>query len=242
MTQTSIGSEEDLETLFDRIAVERAQAVSAPEQAPPAAAKPAAADEACTPEVFKHLGSITRKLHDALRELGYDQKIESALHSLPDAQARLGYIATLTGKAAERALSGRAGQTGAGRGQRQARCGWSARWDHAFANQAGWAHRAARNPRVPRRIARGGGADQCSTARDHDGAGLSTSPDRPYSASPNWRRRSKTSWWHCWWRARRRAPDPVQQRVAQRPAVDPAPGDVVADQGQVDQLLESLGF
>ena len=217
MTQTSIGSEEDLETLFDRIAVERAQAVSAPEQAPPAAAKPAAADEACTPEVFKHLGSITRKLHDALRELGYDQKIESALHSLPDAQARLGYRHPPARRPSARsARSSRANRCRTR--STPARCGWARDGDHAFANQAGWRRIALRrNPRVLGGLP---GAVAQTNAQLHEimmAQDFPTSPDRPYSASPNWRRRSKTSWWHCWWRARRRAPDPVQQRVAQRP-------------------------
>ena len=107
MTQTSIETEEDLEALFDQIAAERAQSAQAPVQpcAPNAHAAAVPVGEARAPDVFNHLGSLTRKLHDALRELGYDQKIQEAVHSLPDAQARLGYIATLTGKAAERALT-----------------------------------------------------------------------------------------------------------------------------------------
>ena len=61
-------------------------------------------------DVFQRVGELTRKLHDALRELGYDQAVESAVSALPDARARLGYIATLTGQAAERVLS--AAETG----------------------------------------------------------------------------------------------------------------------------------
>jgi len=56
-------------------------------------------------DVFVRLGQLTRKLHDALRELGYDKNVESAVNSLPDARARLNYIASLTGKAAEKVLS-----------------------------------------------------------------------------------------------------------------------------------------
>jgi chemotaxis protein CheZ len=47
---------------------------------------------------------LTRKLHDALRELGYDHQLEDTVGSLPDARARLSYIADLTGKAAEKVL------------------------------------------------------------------------------------------------------------------------------------------
>ena len=56
-------------------------------------------------DVFQRIGSITRKLHDALQELGYDKQIENAVNSLPDARTRLDYIARLTGDAAEKVLN-----------------------------------------------------------------------------------------------------------------------------------------
>lgn len=55
-------------------------------------------------DVFVRVGLLTRNLHDTLRELGYDKDVEAAVGSLPDARARLDYIANLTGKAAERVL------------------------------------------------------------------------------------------------------------------------------------------
>ncbi len=55
-------------------------------------------------DVFVRIGMLTRNLHDALRQLGYDKAVENAIGSLPDARDRLDYIATLTGKAAERVL------------------------------------------------------------------------------------------------------------------------------------------
>ncbi|MBN9430360.1 MAG: protein phosphatase CheZ [Burkholderiales bacterium] len=57
------------------------------------------------PDVYQRLGSLTRTLHDALRELGYDRDIESAMNSLPDARTRLSYIQRLTGEAAEKVLN-----------------------------------------------------------------------------------------------------------------------------------------
>jgi len=56
-------------------------------------------------DVFQRIGLITRRLHDALRELGYDKKLENAVDSLPDARARLSYIAKLTGESAEKVLN-----------------------------------------------------------------------------------------------------------------------------------------
>lgn len=57
------------------------------------------------PEMFQQLGSITRQLHDALKELGYTDKLKGTVEQLPDAQSRLSYIAKLTGEAAEKVLN-----------------------------------------------------------------------------------------------------------------------------------------
>ena len=67
---------------------------------------PAEIDVASDPyEVFQRIGLLTRKLHDALQQLGYDKQIEEGLGALPDARSRLGYIARLTGEAAEKVLN-----------------------------------------------------------------------------------------------------------------------------------------
>ena len=55
--------------------------------------------------MYQRLGEITRTLHEALRQLGYDKQIEASLGSLPDARARLDFIARLTGEAAEKVLN-----------------------------------------------------------------------------------------------------------------------------------------
>ena len=57
------------------------------------------------PQMFQQLGSITRQLHDALKELGYTDKLKGTVDQLPDAQSRLSYIARLTGEAAEKVLN-----------------------------------------------------------------------------------------------------------------------------------------
>ena len=55
--------------------------------------------------VYQRIGALTRELHDALHALGYDRKITAAVESLPDARDRLAYVASLTGQAADRVLS-----------------------------------------------------------------------------------------------------------------------------------------
>ncbi len=56
-------------------------------------------------DVIDQIGHMTRTLHEALRELGLNKKIEKAASSIPDARDRLNYVATLTHQAAERVLN-----------------------------------------------------------------------------------------------------------------------------------------
>ena len=56
-------------------------------------------------QMFQQLGAITRQLHDALKELGYADKLKGTVEQLPDAQSRLSYIARLTGEAADKVLN-----------------------------------------------------------------------------------------------------------------------------------------
>lgn len=106
-----IDQTEDLEALFDQIAEQRTQ-----QEKQPAAPAHAPAHAPVHPhdgprldgepyDIFQRVGQLTRNLHDALRELGYDKSIDQAVGALPDARARLTYIANLTGQAAEKALT-----------------------------------------------------------------------------------------------------------------------------------------
>ncbi|WP_174875267.1 protein phosphatase CheZ [Vogesella oryzae] len=94
------GDSPDLEALFDSIAQQNnATGSDTPVQIP--------AD--MSPEavmgMYAQIGQMTRKLHDTLRELGYDKSLEKVADAIPDAKDRLGYIATLTANAAERVLN-----------------------------------------------------------------------------------------------------------------------------------------
>ncbi|MBA4262354.1 MAG: chemotaxis protein CheZ [Comamonadaceae bacterium] len=67
--------------------------------------KPSVSSHPGHPDMFQQLGSITRQLHEALKELGYTDQLKGTLEQLPDAQSRLSYIARLTGEAAEKVLN-----------------------------------------------------------------------------------------------------------------------------------------
>ncbi|WP_240660772.1 protein phosphatase CheZ [Inhella crocodyli] len=57
------------------------------------------------PAVFQQLGSITRLLHDTMQQLGVMPKLQTATEGLPDARSRLSYIADKTANAANKVLN-----------------------------------------------------------------------------------------------------------------------------------------
>ena len=100
---------DDLEALFDSIVKDNstpAPVAAAQAEAPAAAAQVEAGAPEDTPgDVMGRIGRLTRTLHDALRELGYDQVLEKTAASIPDARDRLDYVVKMTEQAAVRALN-----------------------------------------------------------------------------------------------------------------------------------------
>lgn len=88
----------DLEALFDSIV----QASAAPRGKDAGALHGASVVDA---DVVTRVGRMTRTLHESLRALGYDKKLESAAAAVPDARDRLAYVAKMTEQAAGRALN-----------------------------------------------------------------------------------------------------------------------------------------
>ncbi|MHB0991647.1 MAG: protein phosphatase CheZ [Burkholderiales bacterium] len=63
-------------------------------------------DDANSPEaLLSRVGHVTRNLHDSLRALGLDKTIQEAAHDIPDVRDRLNYVVEMTEKAAERVLN-----------------------------------------------------------------------------------------------------------------------------------------
>jgi chemotaxis protein CheZ len=57
-------------------------------------------------KVINSVGLLTRQLHDTLAELGFDRHLqEAAAGAMPDARQRLAYVVTLTEQAASRSLN-----------------------------------------------------------------------------------------------------------------------------------------
>jgi chemotaxis protein CheZ len=56
-------------------------------------------------EVLARVGQMTRMLHENLRGLGFDKLLAKAAHDIPDARDRLDYVARMTEQAAQRVLN-----------------------------------------------------------------------------------------------------------------------------------------
>jgi chemotaxis protein CheZ len=112
-------ADDDLEALFDELAAQRAETVTAPSlttaspetlqaEEPPANTEQVSEDSSVSQvdkPMFERLGGIVRMLHDSLRELGYDRSLTDVATQITDAQARLEYIGTLTEQAANKVLN-----------------------------------------------------------------------------------------------------------------------------------------
>ncbi len=55
-------------------------------------------------QLVNRIGHLTRQMREGMRELGLDKGIARAAQAIPDARDRLGYVAQMTERAADRAL------------------------------------------------------------------------------------------------------------------------------------------
>lgn len=136
---SAVSDSDDLQALFDTVATEYATAAQpAPvtETAPPGVE--AGGDAWSAQEsVFNRIGQMARELHDNLRELGYDKLLENTMAALPDAQDRLAYVANLTEQAACRVLNATDIASPLVDQIESGSKALGARWDKLFANELG---------------------------------------------------------------------------------------------------------
>jgi hypothetical protein len=198
-----------------------------------------------SPEVFQQIGTITRLLHDTMQQLGVMPKLQIAADGLPDARSRLSYIANKTAEAADKVLNSV--------DQAKAEHGASAQADARPGRRAvadpvqGRGQRRGDELRARRRGAHR--AHRPAPDRHHDGAGLPR-PHRPGGGQggERWPTTWRTAWSSCWCRWCR--PSSARRSTTR---VDVLHGSRWSthegrlptwwqDQGEVDDLLASLGF
>ena len=197
--------------------------------------------------VINSVGLLTRKLHDTLAELGYDRQLqEVAADALPDARQRLAYVVTLTEQAASRCLNAVDAATPLQEELAADAALLAAGWDSVFASKVDVAEF--------RKIA--------EATRDY----LHSVPKRTVATREQLReivlaqefqdltgqvlKRITELANHLETQLLtllvENSPVPIKRTEAlgllQGPQVGATTGDVVANQAQVDELLESLGF
>ncbi len=122
------GDSDDLQALFDSVA--QAQAAS-----PATDAAPGVESGSQDEMVFNRLGHLARQLHDSLRGLGVDKLLADTADQIPDARQRLAYIAQMTEQAASKVLNA-ADIAKPIQEELMARStAMAQRWDKMFANQ-----------------------------------------------------------------------------------------------------------
>jgi chemotaxis protein CheZ len=109
-------------------------------------ALPAAGAAAASDEVLSRIGHMTRALHDSLRGLGLDKLIEKAASDIPDARDRLDYVARMSEQAAQKVLNATASplQDRIDSSAQQLSAAWNALLDAPATSEAEWRELAER--------------------------------------------------------------------------------------------------
>jgi chemotaxis protein CheZ len=213
----------------------------------------AAANAAVEPneEFLSRIGHMTRALHESLRGLGLDKLIEKAASDIPDARDRLDYVARLSEDAAQKVLNATdaAGplQDQIGGDAKQL----SASWQRLLAASAGTAAAsgAAWQELAQQTVAALDGAAAGSSETKAHLMDIMMAQDfqdltgqvikKVTSIAQNLEQQLVQMLIDF-------APEQMKKEIdnglLNGPQIDPTRENVVADQEQVDDLLDSLGF
>jgi len=213
-----------------------------------AAAVATAAAAEPTEEFLSRIGHMTRALHESLRGLGLDKLIEKAASDIPDARDRLDYVARLSEDAAQKVLNATdaAGplQDRISGDAKQLSAGWQALLaDGDGAVDPAWQALARQTV-----AALDGAAAGTSATKAHlmdimmaqDFQDLTGQVIKKVTAIAQNLEQQLVQMLIDF------APEQIKQEIdnglLNGPQIDPTRENVVADQGQVDDLLDSLGF
>ncbi len=133
---SSMDDDDDLQALFDSISAET-QSVQASVIVAPVSAEDSGESWPAQEGVFNQIGQMARALHDTLGQLGYDKLLEKTVSALPDAKDRLAYVANLTEQAACRVLNATDIASPLVDDIENSSKALGARWDKLFANEMG---------------------------------------------------------------------------------------------------------
>jgi chemotaxis protein CheZ len=197
-------------------------------------------------EVLKRVGLMTRALHENLRGLGLDKLIEKAASDIPDARDRLDYVARLSEQAAKKVLDATDAasplQDAIETRSAELTKGWQALLDKG-ATEAEWRAMAQRtiagmNESAAGAVATRGELMNIMMAQDfQDLTGQVIG--RITGIAQNLEKQLVQVLIDF-------APSEIKRELdnglLNGPQIKPTGTEVVANQGQVDDLLDSLGF
>jgi len=136
---SSDADSDELQALFDSVAA-KADVATASDSASAGSNEQSGSAADGWPQqeaVFNRIGHMARALHDTLGKLGYDKLIEKTVSALPDAKDRLAYVANLTEQAACRVLNATDIANPLIDEMENGSRALGKRWDKVFANEMG---------------------------------------------------------------------------------------------------------
>jgi chemotaxis protein CheZ len=207
----------------------------------------ASADMDTHDEFLSRIGHMTRALHESLRGLGLDKLIEKAATDIPDARDRLDYVARLSEQAAQKVLNA---TDAAGPLQDRIEseavtlsASWQSLLDKPDASEADWRAMASRTV-AALNASRTGAVQTKSHLMDimmaQDFQDLTGQViTKVTTIAQNLEQQLVQMLFDF-------APAEVKREydsgLLNGPQINPTGNDVVSNQGQVDDLLDSLGF
>ncbi len=207
----------------------------------------ASADMDTHDEFLSRIGHMTRALHESLRGLGLDKLIEKAASDIPDARDRLDYVARLSEQAAQKVLNA-TDAAGPLQDQIEKNAGafeasWQALLDRPDASEADWRALASQTVSAMQQ-ARAGSVQTKSHLMDimmaQDFQDLTGQVITKVTTIAQNLEQQLVQMLVDF------APAEVKREydngLLNGPQIDPTRADVVSNQGQVDDLLDSLGF
>jgi len=199
-------------------------------------------------EVLSRIGHMTRALHDSLRGLGLDKLIEKAASDIPDARNRLDYVARLSEQAAQKVLNATDAamplQDTVDQGAVSLAGSWQALLDSDAGVDAPWralAQRTVDELNASRAAVSGTKGHLMDIMMAQDFQDLTGQVISKVAVITQTLEQQLVQMLVDF------APDEVRRELddglLNGPQINPeGKTDIVADQGQVDDLLDSLGF
>lgn len=203
-------------------------------------------DQVAQDEMLLRVGHMTRALHENLRGLGFDQLIERASHDIPDARDRLDYVARMTEQAAQRVLNATEASTPLQDGIQVDAAKLSSDWKQALQGPFSEEEYRAMAARTVAYLEETQGAVvetkqhlmdimMAQDFQDLTGQVIKKVTELAHGLEQQLLQLLVDY-----------APSEIKREVdtglLNGPQINPLGSDVVADQEQVDDLLESLGF